>query len=117
VLSPNSNVEKQNLARQHSTLHVNGQTHETRLNGRFSEDIHTARSSPVHTARSSPVEQDSDEADDASFRVGVVIHRVSEGYAGRANNLQSYLDLNRHVRPFDSFRLESISNNLSLNLE
>lgn len=29
------------------------------------------------------------------FRVGIVIHRVTDGHAARANNLYNYLDLNR----------------------
>ena len=43
------------------------------------------------------MDREPDEANDVSFRIGVVIHRATDGYAGRANSLQSYLDLNRHV--------------------
>lgn len=34
----------------------------------------------------------------ASLRVGLVVQRSTEGYTARANSLQSYLEMNRHVR-------------------
>ena len=36
-----------------------------------------------------------------SLRCGIVIHRLSDGYAARANNIWSYLELNRNVSPFN----------------
>jgi hypothetical protein len=34
------------------------------------------------------------------FRVGLVIHRVADGFGARANNLYNYLELNRRVWTF-----------------
>lgn len=52
----------------------------------------------IRTAASSPLDLEPEEFRDISFRVGIVLHRASEGFAARANTLHSYLDLNRHVR-------------------
>jgi translation initiation factor eIF-2B subunit gamma len=33
----------------------------------------------------------------ASLRIGIIFHRIRDGYAARANNFQSFLAMNRHV--------------------
>lgn len=51
----------------------------------------------------SATDSDDDDTVYTSFRVGVVVHRARDGYAARANNLQSFLALNRHVRAWSVF--------------
>lgn len=54
----------------------------------------------------SPTDTDDDEALPASMRVGLVVHRSSAGLVGRANDLLTLLDLNRHVRIPPLYALE-----------
>lgn len=50
----------------------------------------------------SPDEDDPDkQMASTSLRVGFVLHRANDGYAARANSLQSFLDLNRQVAVFN----------------
>lgn len=42
----------------------------------------------------------------SKLRVGIVTHKLENGFAGRANNLHSYSDLNRRVCRISTFRDE-----------
>jgi len=55
----------------------------------------------------SPVDGDEGEDAPASLRVGLIVHRASAGYAARANNLHSYLELNRHFLSQTTYSLPS----------
>jgi translation initiation factor eIF-2B subunit gamma len=46
----------------------------------------------------SATDSEDDDTASASLRISVVLHRARDGYVARANNLQSYLALNWHVR-------------------
>lgn len=89
VLNPPSNAPTHHMSLEHSTTYIPSHIHSAREHLRG--DIRTATSSPVDLT-----EQD----ECVSLRVGIVIHRASEGFAARANTLHRYIDLNRHVRPF-----------------
>ncbi|KAI0758309.1 UDP-3-O-glucosamine N-acyltransferase [Irpex lacteus] len=98
VLGPSPNSPSQRLAIQHATLH----TRSTQLS------LHVSSPSSVReprTAQSSPVDSDHDSEDRASLRVGIVVHRLEDGYASRANTLHSYLELNRHFLAQTSWTL------------
>lgn len=97
VLNPVTNALKQELALKHSTLHSKAPVHLARkeefLNSPPSDD-----QNPEHSRALLPDEDEDEVRIPASLRIGLVIHRADGGYASRANNLHSYLDLNRHVR-------------------
>lgn len=94
MLSPVTNTVSQGLALKHSTLHLPSQKQSLRhsAEGPERDDEHLRSVVP------SPVEQDDEDAVEPSLRVGLVVHRASSGFASRANNLHSYLELNRFVR-------------------
>jgi translation initiation factor eIF-2B subunit gamma len=76
------NTASQSVALKHSTLQVG-----------LALRTANALSMPV-----SPDEDNSEkQAVSASLRVGVVLHREKDGHASRANNLYSYMELNRRV--------------------
>lgn len=64
----------------------------------------------VRSVATSPMESDDEDSLSASNRIGIVVHKADAGYAARANNLHSYLDLNlrvsvsRHDLGYLSFR-------------
>lgn len=58
---------------------------------------------PLRSIVPSPVEQDDEDASAPSLRVGLVLHRTAAGPASRANNLHTYLELNRLVRLLSAF--------------
>lgn len=89
VLNPPSNAVTQSTSLQHSTLHVNKPI-QTRHPPHPSEE-------DIRTAASSPLDLEPEALRDISFRVGIDLHRTSEGFSARANTLNSYLDLNRYV--------------------
>lgn len=89
-------------ALKHSTLHLPTQKQHLRhvTEGLEVDDEHLRSTVP------SPVEEEDEDAVEPSLRVGLVLHRASSGFASRANNLHSYLELNRFVRtqPYSLFR-------------
>ena len=89
ALSSLLSTSSQGISLKHATLH-------DEVASRFSLE---ERYGPSRSAASS---QDEDGETDVevslSLRVGIIIHRGSEGFAARASNLHSYLELNRHVR-------------------
>lgn len=83
MLNPISNAPMQSLALHHSTSYPPA--------SRKLKDLSSTDSTP-----SSPSLSDDDEdAEQPSFRVGLVIHRLSDGPAERANAISAYLELNR----------------------
>ncbi|KAH8080294.1 UDP-3-O-glucosamine N-acyltransferase [Cristinia sonorae] len=96
ALSSITNTPSHAIALRHATLHDEVKLH-------FSQQ---ERYGFTHSAASS---QDEDGEVDVeiptSLRVGVVVHRSSEGYSARANNLHSYLELNRHFLSQSSYTL------------
>lgn len=89
VLHPLANTPSQNISLKHATLH-------DEIASRVSTE---ERFGTSHSATSSQDEDtEADVESSLSLRVGVTVHRGSEGYVARANNLHSYLELNRHVR-------------------
>ncbi|KAH9892742.1 UDP-3-O-glucosamine N-acyltransferase [Cubamyces lactineus] len=90
VLSPVTNNLSQALALKHSTLHLPARKQRLRRSAAGSDDDEHLRS-----VVPSPVEQDDEEATEPSLRVGLIAHRASSGFASRANNLHTYLELNR----------------------
>ncbi|KAI0645894.1 UDP-3-O-glucosamine N-acyltransferase [Trametes meyenii] len=91
ILSPVTNNLSQALALKHSTLHLPARKQHLRRSAAGSEadDDHPRSTMP------SPVDDDDEDADEPSLRVGLVAHRASSGFASRANNLHTYLELNR----------------------
>lgn len=84
MLAPFTNLPNLTVALAHSTLRIH-LSNATRIGALIS-------------APASPDEGDEDRrTTPASLRVGLVIHRARDGYAARANTLQSFLDLNRQV--------------------
>jgi len=98
VLSPIANTLNQGLALQHSTLHA--KTPRRPLQKEALLQSPPSDGQNEDNARSMiPSLADDDEEGIllASLRVGLIVQRGAEGgYAARANNLHSYLDLNRH---------------------
>ncbi len=93
VLSPVSNIVSQGLALKHSTLHLPANNDRLRQSEPDQEPVDEHMRSVVP----SPVDDEDEHAVEPSLRVGLVVHRASSGFALRANNLHSYLDLNRFV--------------------
>ncbi|KAI0368336.1 UDP-3-O-glucosamine N-acyltransferase [Pilatotrama ljubarskyi] len=95
ILSPVTNNLSQALALKHSTLHLPARKQHLRPSaaGSDGDDDHLRSVVP------SPVQQDDEEVVEPSLRVGLVVHRSAQGFASRANNLHTYLELNRFVRP------------------
>ncbi|EKM54376.1 uncharacterized protein PHACADRAFT_174871 [Phanerochaete carnosa HHB-10118-sp] len=103
ILNPPANTSTHHMSLEHSTTYIPSHTHSVREHLR--EDIRTATSSPV----------DLTERDESvSLRVGIVIHRSSEGYAARVNTLQNFLDLNRHFLNQVSWTLPTDSESRAL---
>ncbi|KAI0705024.1 UDP-3-O-glucosamine N-acyltransferase [Cerioporus squamosus] len=101
ILSPVSNNVSQGPALKHSTLHLPTQH-------KHADDEHLRSVVP------SPVDHDDEDAVEPSLRVGLVVHRSSSGFASRANNLHSYLELNRFFLGQTSYTLPSDPENRSL---
>ena len=85
----------QGPALKHSTLHLPTQKDHLRKSAEEAESVDENTRSVVP----SPVEDEDEESVEPSLRVGLVVHRTSAGFASRANNLHSYLELNRFVSP------------------
>ncbi|KIP04845.1 hypothetical protein PHLGIDRAFT_19868 [Phlebiopsis gigantea 11061_1 CR5-6] len=106
ILNPPSNATTQNLALQHSTLHTTLPKHPHHLAPPSTED--------VRTAASSPLDPEPAEFHDVSFRVGIILHRATQGFAARANTLQTYLDVNRHCLTQTTYSLPTDSESRAL---
>lgn len=96
-LSPQTHTLSQGLALRHSTL-------QTSSNEYAKAATFSPTASPFLRNVSlpgPPSDNDSDEDDtlSSSLRVGIVLHQARDGYVARANTLQSFLALNRNVRP------------------
>ncbi|KAI0743943.1 UDP-3-O-glucosamine N-acyltransferase [Daedaleopsis nitida] len=109
VLSPMTNVSY-GSALKHSTLHLPTQKQHLRhvAEGLEVDDEHLRSTVP------SPVQQEDEDAVEPSLRVGLVLHRASSGFASRANNLHSYLELNRFFLTPTSYSLPTDPENRSL---
>ncbi|EIN11299.1 UDP-3-O-glucosamine N-acyltransferase [Punctularia strigosozonata HHB-11173 SS5] len=94
VLAPITNSTSQETALRHSTLHLQSPT-----SGADSVDTEDSEEKPTSSA---------------SLRVGVVVHRARDGFTGRANNLHSYLELNRHFLTQTTYSLPSDPENRAL---
>ncbi|KAM5531642.1 hypothetical protein V8D89_014694 [Ganoderma adspersum] len=110
ILNPVSNNVSQGLALKHSTLHLPARN--DRL--RESELDHEPVDEHLRSVVPSPVEDEDEHAVEPSLRVGLIVHRASSGFALRANNLHSYLDLNRFFLSQTSYSLPSDPENRSL---
>lgn len=104
VLSPLTNVLSQSLALRHSTLKHS--THEHTKEVHFSPTASPYLGNMPLSGPPSATDSEDDDTNSASLRIGVLIHRALDGYAMRANNLQSFLALNRHVRLSRIYYLE-----------
>lgn len=86
MLNPITNASSQTLALQHST------SHPPNLKAKSKKDLATVDDS----APPSPsLDDDVEDVAPPSMRVGLLIHRASEGLALRAHTVSSYLELNR----------------------
>ena len=88
-----SNNISQGLALKHSTLHVPAKKDHLRQ----SEVDQEPTDDHLRSVVPSPVGDEDEDPVEPSLRVGLVVHRAASGFALRANNLHSYLDLNRFV--------------------
>ncbi|EGN99903.1 hypothetical protein SERLA73DRAFT_180193 [Serpula lacrymans var. lacrymans S7.3] len=96
------------ISMKHSTLHTNvyAKIKLTTLEPRTSES--SPQQSRIGLSMpSSPAESDIDQSITSSLRIGVIIHRAENGFTLRANNLGSYLDVNRHFLTSTSYSLPS----------
>ena len=93
MLKPVSNISLAQ-ALKHSTLHLPVEKMPLR---HAAESTEADDEHPMRSVVPSPVEEDDEDADEPSLRVGLVVHRAAAGLASRANNLHSYLELNRFV--------------------
>ena len=96
VLNPVTNNLSQLIGLRHSTLQQN--THEHLKNSTFSPTASPYLGNMALSGPPSATDSDDDDNISTSLRIGVVIHRARDGYVARANTLQSFLALNRHVR-------------------
>ncbi|KAJ8507914.1 hypothetical protein ONZ45_g9758 [Pleurotus djamor] len=71
-------------------------------------------STPAYLKHETPIDSDTDEIAFASLRVGVVIHPFSAGFAARANNLPTYMAVNRHFLSQTTYALPTDPANRSL---
>ncbi|KAI0633602.1 UDP-3-O-glucosamine N-acyltransferase [Trametes polyzona] len=110
ILSPVTNNLSQALAMKHSTLHLPARKQHLRRSAAGSE----ADDEHLRSVVPSPVEEDDEESDEPSLRVGLVAHRASAGFASRANNLHTYLELNRFFLSQTSYTLPSDPENRAL---
>lgn len=94
VLSPASIALSQSTALRHSTLQPI--THE-HASATFSPTASPYLGTMALSAPPSVTDSDNEDAVPMSLRIGVVIHKATDGYVARANNLQSFLSLSRHV--------------------
>jgi len=96
VLNPITNNLSQSIALRHSTLQPNMHDHVKNLT--FSPTASPYLGNMALSGPPSATDSEDDDTASASLRIGVVLHRARDGYVARANNLQSFLALNRHVR-------------------
>ncbi|KAF9820326.1 hypothetical protein IEO21_01540 [Rhodonia placenta] len=115
VLSPSANTINQSLALKHSTVHT------APVQQRSREE--SLPQSPPSDGQNEeqprsliPFLADDDEEESmlASLRVGLVVQRADGGYAARANNLHSYLELNRHFLSQTTYSLPTDQESRSL---
>ncbi|KAI0074151.1 UDP-3-O-glucosamine N-acyltransferase [Panus rudis PR-1116 ss-1] len=98
IFDSTHNAPSQRLALEHGTLY----------------DDYLGTSNRIgNSAASSPIEDDKP-VGGPSLRVGVVVHRASAGFTARANNLPSYLELNRHFLSQTSYTLPTDPESRSL---
>ncbi|KZT11063.1 UDP-3-O-glucosamine N-acyltransferase [Laetiporus sulphureus 93-53] len=113
ILSPNANALTQALALKHSTLYT--QKHGSHLQ---SEDFLRSPASDGQTEEHSrsilQAEGEDEDENLASLRIGLVVQRADAGYAARANNLQTYLELNRHFLSQTTYALPTDQESRSL---
>ncbi|RPD78595.1 UDP-3-O-glucosamine N-acyltransferase [Lentinus tigrinus ALCF2SS1-7] len=110
ILSPVTNNVFQGPALKHSTLHLPTQHKHLRHS---SEDA-DADDEHLRSVVPSPVDNEDEDAVEPSLRVGLIAHRSSSGFASRANNLHTYLELNRFFLGQTSYTLPSDPENRSL---
>jgi hypothetical protein len=96
VLNLVTNNLSQSIALRHSTLQPN--THKHMKNSTFSPTASPHLGNMALSGPPSATDSEDDDTVSTSLRIGVVIHWAHDGYVARANNLQSFLALNRHVR-------------------
>lgn len=87
VLAPLTNLPSESLALLHSTSHIN--------TGMTYPDFAELSESPSQEPLTPATEKVS--ARNLSFRVGIMVHRQSDGKSTRVNNLLSYAEVNRQV--------------------
>lgn len=102
VLNPITNTAPANaLALQHSTLHSAYPKRSKHRRVAPASPAHSthSHSTPKASQPSSPT-HDSDEEpeEEPSLRIGLILHRLADGYAARANDPWNYMELNRMVR-------------------
>ncbi|KAI0054970.1 UDP-3-O-glucosamine N-acyltransferase [Artomyces pyxidatus] len=109
VLQTISNNASLIMALRHSTLHA-GATHGSGFDAHDLADSPSQKSLPL-SVPSSPTGDYGDDTPFASLRVGVVLH--DGGFAGRANNLPTLLELNRHFLTQTTYALPTDPENRS----
>ncbi|KII92286.1 hypothetical protein PLICRDRAFT_172390 [Plicaturopsis crispa FD-325 SS-3] len=115
ILSPITNSLTQAQALRHSTTHAGLRKTSKHRNPALP-------SSPLSNSRdlgiSAPASPADDDDDDTvlleSLRVGLVIHRADTEFAARANNLFSYLELNRRALANTTYSLPTDPENRAL---
>lgn len=95
-LSPQTHTLSQGLALRHSTLQTS--SNEYAKAATFSPTASPFLKNISLPGPPSDNDSDDDDTVSSSLRVGIVLHRARDGYVARANTLQSFLALNRHVR-------------------
>jgi hypothetical protein len=84
VLTGVNQQASQTVALSHSTLHISI----------------TGQVGSLSTGNSSPLDEEENEAQSLvrdSLRIGLILHRLSNGICTRANDLHAYLEANRQV--------------------
>jgi len=112
VLNLVTNNLSQSIALRHSTLQPNTDKH--MKNSTFSPTASPHLGNMALCGPPSATDSEDDDTVSTSLRIGVVIHWAHDGYAARANDLQSFLALNRHFLADATYSLPSDPNNRSL---
>ncbi|KIM75446.1 hypothetical protein PILCRDRAFT_827152 [Piloderma croceum F 1598] len=112
VLDSNTNNLSQSIALRHSTLQPNMHDHVKNLT--FSPTASPYLGNMALSGPPSATDSEDDDTASASLRIGVVLHRARDGYVARANNLQSFLALNRHFLADNTYSLPTDPKDRSL---
>ncbi|KAF5385870.1 hypothetical protein D9615_002456 [Tricholomella constricta] len=89
-LNPITNTTSQRLALKHSTMSKETSASNDSFGTLLSKD-------PSISVPPSPTDGDDDHGTSNSFRVGVIIHRASAGFAVRVNTIPNFLEINRRL--------------------